>query len=193
MRHRSCDQWTALMILCERLQVFWDVTVSHRGHSPDILSNCNAFIFRARQSRRSVKKHPKTSTFDNAAVHSMSEACNPLLPWNKNILDQNKHVACHLKSHTGSNLKSMLATNCGSTFSSNFSAQPSTFLHKQTVQIINFFFLSNAAVWPPSESWNEQRKTLSEGPQHHDHAETRVYFFPGFFRFWNSTPWNNSN
>jgi len=58
MRHRSCDHWTAFTILCVRLQVFWDVTVSHRSYSPDIPSNCSAFIFRARQSWHSVKKIP---------------------------------------------------------------------------------------------------------------------------------------
>jgi len=108
--------------------------MSRRGHSPDIPGNRNAIIFRARQLRRSVKKTPEDFTIsDNTAVHSTSEAWNPLLSSNKNILDQNKHVACHLKTHTGSNLKSMLATNCGSTFSSKFSAQPSAFLHKQKV------------------------------------------------------------
>lgn len=110
----------------------------------------------------------------------MSESCNPLLPSNKNILDQNKRVACHLKSNKGSNLKSMFATNCGSTFPSKFSSQPSTFLHRQTVPIINFIFLSSAAVWLHLEDG-----TSWERPSLKDHSVMTLLQLKCFFQdFW---------
>lgn len=80
--------------------------------------------FRGKGSHDIPSPSLKTWISDNTAVRtsklavcSMSEVCNPLLPSNKNIHDQNKRVTCHFKSRTESNLKSMLATNCELTFS----------------------------------------------------------------------------
>lgn len=113
----------------------------------------------------------------------MCEACNPLLPTNKHILNQNKHLACHLKSHTGSNLESMFATNCESTFSSKFNSQPSTFPHKQTVQTIHSIFSSSAAVWLHLKVGTSWERPPTKGPWCHNPAETTVFFSQDFWGF----------
>lgn len=136
MHHRWCNHHTALTILCVKLRIFWNVTLSLGVIVMTFWATAAPSLSESGSHDTVLTSH-KTSTFNNAAartsnlaVHSTSEVCNPLLPSHKYIHNQNKWVTYHLKSHTGSNLKSMLATNCSQTLPSKFSSRPNILLHK---------------------------------------------------------------